>query len=95
LFDIAPRSDGHFSEELSGIFADQMQTYPRSFLKLLQRQPRKIRQAVNEGVAYGAWDSDQLANLKRYLSSVPRNSPLAATAKEMLRALSKTDDWDR
>jgi hypothetical protein len=88
LFAVVPRSDGGLSEGLAGTFADQMENSTEAFLTQLATQPKAIRRKVSEYVDFATSDQDKM-NIKAFLRSIPKSSPLAGLAKEMLSDLSQ------
>jgi hypothetical protein len=88
LFAVVPRSDGGLSEVLADTFADQMENSTEAFLTQLATQPKPIRRKVSEYVDFATSDQDKI-NIKAFLRSIPKSSPLASLAKEMLSDLSQ------
>jgi len=87
LFDVALRSDGDLSEGLASTFSNQMQARPEQFLLRLKAQPSAVKHRVYELLRFGMpKDGSQIT---AYLSTVPKDSPIATVAKEMLTAISK------
>lgn len=88
LFAVVPRSDGGLSEGLAGTFADQMENSTEAFLTQLATQPKAIRRKASEYVDFATSDQDKI-NINAFLRSIPKSSPLASLAKEMLSDLSQ------
>jgi hypothetical protein len=90
-------SDGALAEGLYDTFDDQLANDPENFLKELAKQPKKVRREVYHYIDLDAdaFPRTDFEKLRRFLKSVPGNTPLSTVAKEFEAALPAKTEADR
>ncbi|MDQ1637568.1 MAG: hypothetical protein QOF62_907 [Pyrinomonadaceae bacterium] len=87
LFASIDWADGALAEELSATLTTQAQQETARFLSSLRPEPQRRRRKIYRLFHLGSMPSKDLEALRQHLSSVPKNSRLWATAREMLKAI--------
>jgi hypothetical protein len=85
LFLSANWSDASLAEGLGDTFTRELEQDPEQFLLQLKEVPQQTRHEVYALIEYSdSLTRDQVISLKARLSSIPRDSPIAETAREVL-----------
>jgi hypothetical protein len=87
LFASIDWADGALAEELYATLTTQAQQETTRFLSSLRAEPERRRRKIYRLFHLSSMPNKDLDALRQHLSSVPKNSRLWATAREMLKAI--------